>query len=62
MSSFSVYTHSFFRATSCIIFSIESILIVKNWGGSEDCRKIDWVDWNTIGMSKESGVAAVEEI
>ncbi|RHN73183.1 putative transcription regulator mTERF family [Medicago truncatula] len=35
-----------------IISSIESILINFFWGGSEDNRKVAWVDWNSICMSK----------
>jgi len=44
LSSLPVYTISFFKAPSGIIFSIESILIKKNKGGGEDHRKIAWVD------------------
>lgn len=55
LSSLPVYALSFFRAPAGIISSIESILINFFWGGGEDNRKIAWVDWNSICMSKEVG-------
>ena len=55
MSSLPVYAISFFKASSGIIYSLESLFIKKNWGGSEDNRKISWVSWNDICASKEYG-------
>ena len=55
LSFLPVYALSFFRALAGIISSIESILIKKNWGGSEDNKKIAWVDWVSICLRKEVG-------
>jgi hypothetical protein len=53
LTSLPVYVFSFFKAPSGIISSIESLLIKFFWGGSEDYRKISWVNWKTICLRKE---------
>ncbi|CAJ2679133.1 unnamed protein product [Trifolium pratense] len=55
LTSLPVYTLSFFKAPSGTISSIESLFIKFFWGGCEDSRKISWVNWNSICLSKESG-------
>ena len=55
MSSLPVYFLSFFKAPTCIISSIESLFNFFFWGGGEVVRKIAWVDWDTICLSKEAG-------
>jgi hypothetical protein len=62
LSSLPVYALSFFRAPAGIISSIESILINFFWGGGEDNRKIAWVDWNSICLSKEVGGLGVRRL
>ena len=64
LSSLPVYALSFFRTPVGIISSIESILINFFWGGGggEVNRKIAWVDWNTICMSKEVGGLGVRRL
>jgi len=62
LSSLLVYALSFFRAPAGIISTIESILIKKNWGGREDYRKIVWIDWNFICMSKGVGGLGVRRL
>jgi len=62
MSSLPVYALSFFRAPAGIIFSIEFILINFLWGGGEDHRKIAWVDWKSICMSKKVGGFGVRRL
>jgi len=53
-SSLPVYALSFFKASSGIVSSIESLLNCFFLGGSDDHRKISWVDWNTVCSSKEN--------
>ena len=55
LSSLPVYALSFFKAPAGIVSSIESILNCFFLGGSDDHRKIHWVDWNTVCRSKEVG-------
>jgi len=52
LSSLPVYFLSFFKAPAGIISSIESIFKKKIWGGSEDHRKIAWINWETICTPK----------
>jgi hypothetical protein len=53
LTSLSVYVISFFKALSSTISSIDSLLNIFFWGGSEDTRKISWISWNTICSRKE---------
>jgi hypothetical protein len=53
LTSLSVYALSFFKAPSGTISSTESLLIKFFWGGSEDSRKISWINWKTICLRKE---------
>ena len=62
LSSLPVYALSFFKAPSGIVSSIESILNCFFLGGSEDHKKISWVDWNTVCRSKEVCGLAVRRI
>ncbi|CAJ2630732.1 unnamed protein product [Trifolium pratense] len=62
LTSLPVYTLSFFKAPSGTISSIESIFIKFFWGGCEDSRKISWVSWNSICLSKESGGLGVRRL
>ena len=58
LPSLPVYALSFFKAATCIISSIESILnyiYIYFGGGGDDHRKICWVDWNSVCSSKEGG-------
>ena len=55
LTSLHVYALSFFKAPSGIIASIESFLIRFFWGGSEENRKISWIDWESICVDKEVG-------
>jgi hypothetical protein len=55
LTSLPVYALSFFKAPSGIISSIESLLNNFFWGGGEDRRKIAWVRWQEVCMSKEAG-------
>ena len=62
MTSLPVYALSFFKAPSGIICSIESLLNKFFWGGSEDCRKITWIGWNTLCSKKELGGLGVRKL
>jgi len=62
LSSLPIYALSFFKAPAGIISSIESIFNCFFWGGSEDHKKISWVDWNTVCQSKEVGGLGVRRI
>ncbi|CAJ2667177.1 unnamed protein product [Trifolium pratense] len=62
LTSLPVYALSFFKAPSGIISSIESILIKFFWGGSEDIRKVSWINWNTICLRKEYGGLGVRQL
>ncbi|CAJ2638568.1 unnamed protein product [Trifolium pratense] len=62
LTSLPVYTLSFFKAPSGTISSIESLFIKFFWGGCEDSRKISWVNWNSICLSKESGGLGVRRL
>jgi len=61
LSSLPIYALSFFKAPTGIISSIESILNCF-FRGSEDHRKISWVDWNSVYLSKEVGGLGVRSI
>ncbi|CAJ2656620.1 unnamed protein product [Trifolium pratense] len=60
--SLPVYALSFFKAPSGTISSIESILINFFWGGSEDFRKISWINWKSICLRKEYGGLGVRQL
>ncbi|CAJ2651635.1 unnamed protein product [Trifolium pratense] len=60
--SLPVYALSFFKAPSGTISSIESILIIFFWGGSEDFRKISWINWKSICLRKEYGGLGVRQL
>ncbi|CAJ2673056.1 unnamed protein product [Trifolium pratense] len=62
LTSLPVYALSFFKAPSGTISSIESILIKFFWGGSEDLRKVSWINWNTIFLRKEYGGLGVRQL
>ncbi|CAJ2647900.1 unnamed protein product [Trifolium pratense] len=62
LTSLPVYALSFFKATSGTISSIESILIKFFWGGSEDFRKVSWINWKTICLRKEYGGLGVRKL
>ncbi|CAJ2644534.1 unnamed protein product [Trifolium pratense] len=62
LTSLPVYALSFFKAPSGTISSIESILIKFFWGGSEDLRKVSWINWNTICLRKEYGGLGVRQL
>ncbi|CAJ2662883.1 unnamed protein product [Trifolium pratense] len=62
LTSLPVYALSFFKAPSGIISSIESILIKFFWGGSENLRKVSWINWNTICLRKEYGGLGVRQL
>lgn len=55
LSSIPVYFLSFFRAPTGIISSIESLFKNFFWGGGEDIKKIAWVNWNSVCLTKEEG-------
>jgi len=61
LTSLPIYALSFFKAPTGIISSIESILNCF-FRGSEDHRKISWVDWNSVYLSKEVGGLGVRSI
>jgi len=58
----SVYALSFFTAPSGIVSSIESILKCFIFGGSDDYKKVTWVDWNYVCLRKEVGGLGVRRI
>ncbi|GAU19481.1 hypothetical protein TSUD_77250 [Trifolium subterraneum] len=62
LQSLPVYALSFFKAPTGIISSIESIFIKFFWGGCEDSRKIPWVSWKSICLSKEGGGLGVRQM
>ena len=62
MITLPVYAISFFKAPSGIIASIESLLLRFFWGGSEENRKISWIDWESICVEKEVGGLGLRSI
>ena len=62
LTSLPVVALSFFKAPSGIISSIESLLNKFFWGGSEGCRKISWIGWNTLCSKKEHGGLGVRKL
>jgi hypothetical protein len=62
LSSLPVYALSFFKTPSGIISALESLFIIFFWGGCENNRKISWVAWNDICVSKESGGLGVRRL
>ena len=63
MSSVPIYFLSFFKVPTGIISSIESLFNFFFWeGGCEDIRKIAWVDWNIVCLSKEEGGLGVQRL
>jgi len=61
VSSLLVYALSFFKAPTSIS-SIEYLFNCFFFWGSEDHRKISWVDWNSVCQSKEVGGLGVRRI
>jgi hypothetical protein len=62
LTSLLVYALSFFKAPSCIIYVIESLLIRFFWGGGEDARKMSWISWKTVCLRKEYGGLGVRQL
>jgi len=60
LSSLSIYLFSFFKTPACIISSIESFFNCFIWGGSEEVRKISWINWDTVYSKKENGGLGVQ--
>ena len=61
LTSLPVYALSFFKASSGIISSIESIFNKNFWGGSEDNRKISYITWSTVSSRKKYGGLGVRQ-
>ena len=62
LTSLRVYALSFFKALSGIISSIKSLLKFFFWGGSEEHRKISWINWDTVCLKKEFGGFGVRQL
>jgi len=62
LTSLPVYALSFFKAPSGIISSLESMFNNFFWGGSEDNRKISWIAWSSVCLSKEGGGLGVRQL
>jgi len=62
LTSLPVYALSFFKAPSGIISSLESMFKNFFWGGSEDNRKISWIAWSSVCLSKEGGGLGVRRL
>ena len=62
MTSLPVYALFLFKAPSGIISLIDSILSIKNWGGSEENRKISWIAWSSITLRQEYGGFGVRRL
>lgn len=53
----------FISSKLCHVLSLPfNLYLKKNWGGSEDHRKIPWVGWNTICLRKENGGLGVMKL
>jgi len=61
MSSFPVYFFSFFKAATGIITFLESFFL-GGVGESEETRKINWINWDTICHKQEDGGLKVGRI
>lgn len=55
LSCLLVYYLSFYKAPLKVIQSITKIPRNFLWGGSESCKKIAWVRWDTVCRSREEG-------
>jgi len=62
LTSLPVYALSFFKAPSGIISTLESMFIKKNLGGCEDNRKISWIAWSSVCLSKACGGLGVRRL
>jgi len=62
LTSLPVYALSFFKAPLGIISSIEYLFKKIFWGGSEDYRKISWINWDTVFLKKEFGGLGVRQL
>lgn len=62
LTSLSVYALSFFKAPLGTISSIESLLNIFFWGGSEDNSNFFWISWKNVCLGKESGGFGVRQI
>lgn len=49
-----IYFLSFFKALAGIIYSLEYLFNVFLWGGAEEKRKIIWLEWDTVCLSKKN--------
>ena len=62
LTALPVYALSFFKTSSSIISSIESLLNKFFWGGSEEKRKISWVGWSSLCLRREYGGMGVRRL
>jgi hypothetical protein len=62
LSSIPVYFLSFFKAPTCIISLIEYTFKAFLWGGSKESRKINWIKWDKICLSKEEECMGVRRV
>jgi hypothetical protein len=55
LSALPIYYFSFFKMSSGIISLIEFMFKKFLWGGSEESRKIYWIDWTGCVNQKNRG-------
>lgn len=55
LSNLSIFYFSFYKTSKAIINELIKIQRGFLWGGVEENKKIDWISWEKICLSKKKG-------
>nr|KYP43089.1 Putative ribonuclease H protein At1g65750 family [Cajanus cajan] len=62
LNSIPNYFLSFFKAPTCVISHLESLLKNFLWGGDDEHKKIAWVSWDDVCKEKHYGGLGVRDL